>query len=204
MRNLSKVAPEWWDYTTLDREILDDAARLAAGDLLQLARPGFTVKFYDTLEDFYLAEALEYITAWKQAREGSPAGICGPIGPTEQLPLVARLVNELELDLRYAHFWGMDEWAVDGRAAPATHPLSFQKADRELCFDRIKPELRMPEANLHFPTTDLSAYRASWEQARCVVMQGGQGEVKHWRLTIPCRGGENIKITRPRPRSIAN
>jgi glucosamine-6-phosphate deaminase len=199
MRNLSKVAPEWWDYTTLDRKILDDAARLEAGDLLHLARPGFTVKFYDTLEDFYLAEALEYITAWKQAREGSPAGICGPIGPTEQLPLVARLVNELELDLRYAHFWGMDEWAVDGQSVPATHPLSFQKADRELCFNRIKPELRMPEANLHFPTTDLSAYRASWEQARCVVMQGGQGEVKHWAFNDPLPRRGEYKDDPPSP-----
>ena len=54
------------------------------------------MKFYDTLEDFYLAEALEYITAWRQATE-QPAGICGPVGPTEQLPLVARLVNELEI-----------------------------------------------------------------------------------------------------------
>ena len=75
MRSLSKVAPDWWDYTTLDREILDDAARLAADDLLQLARPGFTVKFHDTLEDFYLAEALEYITAWRQATESEPTGI---------------------------------------------------------------------------------------------------------------------------------
>ena len=74
--------------------------------------------FYDTLEDFYLAEALEYITAWRQATADRPAGICGPIGPTEQLPLVARLVNELELDLRHCHFWGMDEWAIDGRDVP--------------------------------------------------------------------------------------
>ena len=96
MRPLSKVAPDWWDYTTLDREILDDAARLTAEDLLGLSRPGFKVVFYDTLEDFYLAEALEYITAWRQATPDKPAGICGPIGPTEQLPLVARLVNELE------------------------------------------------------------------------------------------------------------
>jgi glucosamine-6-phosphate deaminase len=177
MRPLSKVAPEWWDYTTLDRAILDDAARLTVDDLLQLARPGFQVRFYDTLEDFYLAEALEYITAWKQASESRPAGICGPIGPTEQLPLVARMVNELELDLRYAHFWGMDEWAIDGQPVPETHPLSFQRADRELCFDRIRPGLRMPEQNLHFPLLT-GRIRASWEQVRCVVMQGGQGEVK--------------------------
>ena len=28
MRTKSKLAPEWWDYTTLDKEILDDAASL--------------------------------------------------------------------------------------------------------------------------------------------------------------------------------
>lgn len=185
MRPLSKVAPDWWDYTTLDRSLLDDAARLSADDLLGLARPGFEVRFYDTLVEFYLAEALEYITAWKQATPSQPAGICGPIGPTEQLPLVARLVNELEIDLRHAHFWAMDEWVVDGQSVPVTHPLSFERADRELCFNRIRPELRMPEENLHFPRTDLSEYRASWDRARCLVMQGGQGEVKHWAFNDP-------------------
>ena len=196
MRPLSKVAPDWWDYTTLDREILDDAARLSAGDLLQLSRPGFEVIFYDTLEDFYLAEALEYINAWRQATEGQPAGICGPIGPTEQLPLVARLVNALELDLRHAHFWAMDEWVEGGKAVGVDHPLSFKRADMALCFDRIRPDLRMPEANLHFPTEELAPYLASWDQARCVVMQGGQGEVKHWAFNDPVkREGE----TRDRP-----
>ncbi len=199
MRPLSKIAPDWWDYTTLDREILDDAARLTADDLLQLSRPGFAVKFYDTLEDFYLAEALEYITAWQQATEDEPAGICGPIGPTEQLPLVARLVNELEIDLQFAHFWAMDEWVVDGESVPVTHPLSFEKADRELCFNRIRPELRMPEENLHFPRTDLSEFLDSWNRARCVVMQGGQGEVKHWAFNDPLPRTGQYKDAPPSP-----
>ena len=185
MRPISKIAPGWWDYTTLDREILDDAARLSAEDLLGLTRPGFTVRFYDTLEDFYLAEALEYITAWRQATEAHPTGLCGPIGPTEQLPLVARLVNELEIDLRHAHFWAMDEWVVDGHEAGVDFPLSFRRADMELCFDRIRPGLRMPLENLHFPTAELTEYKASWVQARCLVMQGGQGEVKHWAFNDP-------------------
>jgi glucosamine-6-phosphate deaminase len=199
MRPLSKVAPDWWDYTTLDREILNDAAHLTAEDLLQFARPGFTVKFYDTLEDFYLAEALEYINAWRQATEDSPAGLCGPVGPTEQLPLVARLVNELKLDLRYAHFWAMDEWVIDGREVPVTHPLSFERADRELCFDRIHPELRIPEQNLHFPKAQLTAYVESWQQARCVVMQGGQGDVKHWAFNDPVRRQGAYKDNPPSP-----
>ncbi len=66
----------------------------------RLSRPGFKVVMYDTLEEFYLAEALEYIEAWRQSTEDNPAGICGPIGPTEQLPLVARIVNSLQLDIR--------------------------------------------------------------------------------------------------------
>ena len=185
MRSMSVVAPGWWDYTTLDRAILDEAARLTPEEMLALSRPGFTVKFYDTVEDFYLAEALEYITAWRQATPDAPAGVCGPVGPTEQLPLVARLVNELEIDLRHAHFWGMDEWVVNGKEAPIEFPLSFARADMELCFNRIRPDLRMPVANIHFPAADPAAYIASWDQARCVVMQGGQGEVKHWAFNDP-------------------
>ena len=157
------------------------------------------MEFYDTLEDFYLAEALEYVTAWKQATEHEPAGVCGPIGPTEQLPLVARLVNALELDLRCAHFWGMDEWVVNGIAAPVDHPLSFERADRELCFDRIRPDLRMSEENLHFPKFDTTEYVESWAGVRCVVMQGGQGDTKHWAFNDPVRREGKYKDAPPSP-----
>lgn len=185
MRAISKVAPGWWDYTTLDRELLDEAARLTPPDLLALSRPGFTVKFYDTLEDFYLAEALEYINAWRQATASQPTGICGPIGPTEQLPLVARLVNALDISLKNCHFWGMDEWVVDGKAVGLDFPMGFQRADMELCFNRIRPELVMPKENLHFPSETPVEYIQSWQDVRCVVMQGGQGEVKHWAFNDP-------------------
>jgi glucosamine-6-phosphate deaminase len=198
---MSMVAPGWWDYTTLDRSIVDDAAALTVEDMEQLSRPGFTVVMYDTLEDFYLAEALEYVTAWKRSTDDNPVGICGPIGPTEQLPLVARLVNELELDIRRAHFWGMDEWVdADGRPVPITHPLSFAKADLELCFNRIKPELRMPDAHLHFPTGDLDAYSDSYDEIRCAVMQGGQGDVKHWAFNDPPKREGTYRDEPPSPK----
>ena len=186
-RKKSILAPDWWDYTTLDDELLNAAAALSAADILQLSRPGFKVKFYETLEDFYLAEALEYINAWKQATPDNPAGVCGPIGPTEQLPLVARLVNELELDLSHAHFWGMDEWVINGKEVDEDHPLSFKKADMELCFNRINASLKMPESNLHFPKANTREFIESWNSARCVVMQGGQGEIKHWAFNDPLR-----------------
>src|SRR5579862_9714555 len=138
-RKLSAIAPAWWDYTTLDDAIIRAAAALTPEKMAKLSRPGFKVVLYDTLEEFYLAEALEYIDAWKQSTPDNPAGICGPIGPTEQLPLVARLVNSLGLDLKKlnAHFWGMDEWVENGKPVSTDHALSFAKADMEMCFNRI-------------------------------------------------------------------
>ena len=199
-RPISKVAPDWWDYTTLDPEIYADVPKLNVKSIEKLSRPGFKVVMYDTLEDFYLAEALEYIDAWRQSTPDNPAGICGPIGPTEQLPLVARLVNELNLDIKDAHFWGMDEWVdEEGVPVPTSHPLSFAKADMDMCFKKIDRKLRMPDSHLHFPTGDLGAYSKTYDEIRCVVMQGGQGEVKHWAFNDPPRRKGKFKDAPPTP-----
>ncbi len=199
MRAISKVAPDWWDYTTLDREIMDDAARINIDNLLDFERPGFKINIYDTVEEFYCAEALEYIMAWQQATEDVPAGICGPIGPTEQLPLVAQMVNEMNLNLRHCHFWGMDEWVVDDKEVAIDFPLGFAKADMDLCFNRIRPELRMPKENMHFPSVDSSAYSDSYEQFRCLLMQGGQGETKHWAFNDPVKRTGKYRDNPPTP-----
>ena len=200
MREKSKIAPDWWDYTTLDKDLLQHAEKLTPEDLLQLSRPGFTVKFFDTLESFYLAEALEYVHAWQQASESEPAGICGPIGPTEQLPLVAQIINDLEIDVRNGHFWAMDEWYMDGKETPITHPLSFARADMELCFNRINKKLRMSDQNLHFIRADnMEEYSRSYDQVRCLIMQGGQGEVKHWAFNDPVKRKGKFENEPPTP-----
>src|SRR6266511_4312014 len=205
-RKLSPIAPDWWDYTTLDDDIIQAAARLTAEQMLKLSLPGFKIVFYDTFEEFYLAEALEYINAWKQSSEDNPTGICGPIGPTEQLPLVARLVNELNLKVRSAHFWGVDEWFHDGREVPATHPLSFERADRELCFNRIRPELRMEKRSTHpggipqaahprgrFAPVDDSAERAHFRGGEC---RAGADESHQRRSGGNLESGESIHLAR--------
>ena len=116
------------------------------------------------------------------------------------MPLVARLVNELVLSLKHAHFWGMDEWVGDdGREVPTDHPLSFERADREMCFDRIDSALAMPEENLHFPKADTTAFRESWSGVCCAVMQGGQGDIKHWAFNDPLRREGEFADTPPSP-----
>ena len=152
-RKLSHIAPDWWDYTTLDSSLINDAAKLTERDLRQLSRPGFKVVMYDTLEDFYLAEALEYIAAWKTKKE-----------------------------------------------VPVTHALSFERADRELCFNRIQKKLVMPEANLHFPTAKIADFVQTWHAGvRCAVMQGGQGDIKHWAFNDPLKRTGKYKDAPPSP-----
>ena len=81
----------------------------------------------------------------------------------------------------------MDEWVDDGgRPVPITHPLSFARADMEMCFDRIRPELRMPDDAPALPHRRSGGLLAGpTTQIRCAVMQGGQGEVKHWAFNDP-------------------
>ncbi|MCM8533181.1 MAG: hypothetical protein NE330_18580 [Lentisphaeraceae bacterium] len=181
-----KISPQWWDYTSLDNELLDEVGALSFEDVIALSRVGFKIKIYENVQEFYTAQALEYITSWQKSTSTNPTGICGPIGPTEQLPIVAKIINELQIDVREGHFWAMDEW-LDESDEPVglDHPLSFAKANFDLCFNKIDPKLRMPNENLHFTVGDLDAYTRSYDQAQCLVMQGGQGDIKHWAFNDP-------------------
>jgi len=129
---------------------------------------------YDTLEDFYLAEALEYIHAWKQATADNPVGICGPIGPTDASAGGAtgertRPVAEA------AHFWGMDEWyrRAHGQGDAGHASAVVREGGSRAVLRPHRQELRIPEAGLHVPKGDVSAYVKSWSAGvRCAVMQG--------------------------------
>jgi glucosamine-6-phosphate deaminase len=57
----------------------------------------------------------------------------------------------------------------------------------------------MPRENIHFPTENPTEYIASWERARCVVMQGGQGDVKHWAFNDPPKREGEWTETPPPP-----
>lgn len=111
---------------------------------------------------------------------------------------MTRLVNELELDLSNAHFWGMDEWYMDGKEIGVESPISFERANNELMFHRMNKKLHMPEENIHYPEADTSKYIKSWNTGvRCAVMQGGQGDTKHWAFNDPVKREGKYKDNPP-------
>jgi glucosamine-6-phosphate deaminase len=52
---------------------------------------------------------------------------------------------------------------------------------------------------MHFPAADTEEYINSWEGVRCAVMQGGQGDIKHWAFNDPPRREGEYKESPPSP-----
>lgn len=75
-----------------------------------------------------------------------------PVGPTEQYPIFARLVNQLGVSLKNVHFFNMDEYMVSPvETIGFDNPMSFHYRMEKEFYSRVKPELIMPEAQRHFP-----------------------------------------------------
>src|SRR6202012_2276490 len=49
------------------------------------------------------------------------------------------------------------------------------------------------------PKADTKVYRKSWEGVRCAVMQGGQGDIKHWAFNDPPKREGKYKSVPPSP-----
>ncbi len=57
----------------------------------------------------------------------------------------------------------------------------------------------MPDEHLRFPTDGLPGFTRSFDAVRCLAMQGGQGEVKHWAFNDPPRRTGQYQDAPPPP-----
>lgn len=85
-------------------------------------------------------------------KEEKPTSFIIPVGPTVQYPEFARIVNSEKIDLSNVGTFNMDEYLDwQGKTISESHPMSFKRVMKEILFDKIDPELRMPEENMFFP-----------------------------------------------------
>lgn len=114
---------------------------------------GIKLKLVDSESSLYLDMALamlEKIIACQ--KENSPCVLIVPVGPTGQYPILAELVNRLNISLRHVHFFNMDEYLRSPeKAIEPEHFMSFHKRMNSEFYDRVRPELVMPESQRHFP-----------------------------------------------------
>jgi hypothetical protein len=58
----------------------------------------------------------------------------------------------------------------------------------------------MPDEFLHFPKADIASYVQTWNSGvRCAVIQGGQGDIKHWAFNDPLKRTGKWKKEPPPP-----
>src|SRR5688572_12122997 len=65
-----------------------------------------------------------------------------PVGPVDQFPVLAEMVNQQRVDLRDVCLINMDEYLTDDdRPIDPSHPLSFRGFMNRLFYDRLDPSL---------------------------------------------------------------
>ena len=85
-------------------------------------------------------------------QNGQPTRLILPVGPVGQYPILAEICNRECISWRNTHTFNMDEYCDwQGRWIPADHPLSFRGIMQRVLFDRLDPELRIPDEQIHFP-----------------------------------------------------
>jgi glucosamine-6-phosphate deaminase len=128
------------DYLNVPAEALGQGTPVQVrilGDLLSLGRD---------LAESMKAELL------RAHRTGRGATFIIPVGPVDQYPLLARMLNEERISCRNVVFIGMDEYLDEQDAWLAEdHPLSFRGYLNRMFYNLLDPELAPPPEQRVFP-----------------------------------------------------
>jgi len=161
----------------------DRVRRIGRAEIAQHENPEFRIRVVDEPAEFYEAFATDLVERIRAARdEGRTFVAILPVGPMPQYELAVRLINAERLSLSHMHTFNMDEYAnEDGVTAPVSWPGSFQRTMQERFFALVDADLRPPESQIHFPTTEaLGDYSARLEElGGADVCYGGIGWCGH-------------------------
>lgn len=140
-----------------DAKACERVRKIRKADITKHSNPHFHIRVIEDPNDFYFEFALDIVNRIRKARdEGRRFVAIMPVGPVPQFGIAVRLINEFRISCAHVHTFNMDEYAdQDGKTAPVTWEGSFQKAMFENFFLKIDKELRPPESQIHFPTTEV-------------------------------------------------
>ena len=106
-------------------------------------------KEWDVYFDMALAMLREIM---ENNAKGKPTVMIVPVGPTEQYPILARLVNQLNVSLKNVWFFNMDEYMVSPEAElDRDNRMSFNYRMNTEFYSRVDAHLIMPEGQRLFP-----------------------------------------------------
>ncbi len=161
---------------------------------------GGQLKLFPTLDEVYEFLAEEMVREFRKAARGNKiVSFIMPVGPTQPYRIMAEKINYESLSLKNVRFFFMDEYVDDEKdeLIPETHSLSFRGQIGPLLFNRIRPELLMPQDQIVFPTPEniASLPKRIGEAGGIEVCYGGIGIHGHVAFNEPAPG---VKDSDPR------
>ncbi|MBI5684133.1 MAG: glucosamine-6-phosphate isomerase [Verrucomicrobia bacterium] len=128
---------------------------------------------------------------------GRNATLIVPVGPVEQFPLLAEMINKERINCRDVVLINMDEYLTDDdRFIPADHPLSFRGFMDRLFYDRLDPKLAPLLENRVFPDPqDVGVVpRLIAKRGGVDACFGGIGINGHFAFNEPPEPGETMSV----------
>jgi len=161
---------------------------------------GVPVKFRTCGDMEALADDMARVMAETVAqarRKGRNATLIIPVGPVDQFPVLAQMINRQRLDWRDVMLINMDEYLTDDDQWVAMdHPLSFRRFMNVKFYDLLDPELAPRPENRVFPdpahpgaVQDLIDERGGVD-----VCFGGIGINGHMAFNEPPEPGESMSV----------
>ncbi|MCX6910674.1 MAG: glucosamine-6-phosphate isomerase [Verrucomicrobia bacterium] len=129
--------------------------------------------------------------------EGRGATLIVPVGPVEQFPLLAQMINEERINCRDVVLINMDEYLTDDdRFIPADHPLSFRGFMDRLFYDRLDPTLApLPETRVFpDPQNPAAVPRLIEKRGGVDACFGGIGINGHFAFNEPPEPGVTMSV----------
>ena len=128
---------------------------------------------------------------------GQAATLILPVGPVDQFPILAGMINEQKIDCRDVVIINMDEYLDDDdQWVPIDHPLSFRGFMNRKFYDLVDPTLAPRMENRVFPDPgDGGAIGRLIEQRGGVdACFGGIGINGHIAFNEPPEPGETVSV----------
>ncbi|MBN1674320.1 MAG: hypothetical protein JXR37_24950 [Kiritimatiellae bacterium] len=176
-----------------DTAVCEHVRNIKREDVCEHPNENFKISVIEDETAFRFAYVLDIVEGIKRSLDEGRSYVMILPAPNPHYAFVAQMVNRLNLSCRHVHTFNMDEYAdEDGNTAPRDWKGGFQYWMWEDLFARIRPELRMPEDQIHFPSTaNVNDYSAMIEGlGGADVCYGGIGWCGHIAFFEPHLGLE--------------
>jgi glucosamine-6-phosphate deaminase len=176
-----------------DKKALERVRNIKKKDICKHPNKNFKIRLIEDQAAFGFAYVLDIVAGIQRALDEGRRHVIILPAPNPQYAFVAEMINRLRIPCKHVHTFNMDEYAdQDGNTAPREWKGGFQYWMWNDLFSRIDPKLRIPEKQVHFPSTkNVSCYSRMLEDlGGADVCYGGIGWAGHIAFFEPHLGEE--------------